>query len=100
MSDKKYHIVRREVSARTRGGKIIKASFIAFNAVMALAMLAALRWIHHLELVIGNPPRVVLNSHDIIQLLLLAWAIGGVILGTLVIWTRRTRVAEVRVRSR
>ncbi|WP_157219820.1 hypothetical protein [Flavisphingomonas formosensis] len=83
-------IVRREVSDRSLFGKLAKWAFIAFNAAMAL-------W-----LMIGTggsldvaPPGGAEDPALGTELIVILWVVGAVLLGLVVLFTRRRKIVEI-----
>lgn len=89
-------VVRKEVSDRTLFGKIVKWIFIAFNVLMLLWIVGGLLGSS------GDPPMSdaeqtgrAIGTAIGVGLLLMIWTMGDVILGIVVLLTRRKKIIEV-----
>lgn len=91
-------IVRREVSDRTAFGKIAKWIFILFNLLMIFALFKGC----------AAASDVVSNAHNGAEqagaaigtaigtgMILVLWVMGDIIIGTIVLFTRRKKIIEV-----
>lgn len=90
--------IRREVSDRTTFGKIVKWVFIGFNILMPVWIVAGL-------VAAGSAMGGAINEAEQagaaigttigVGLLVALWALGDIILGILVLLTRRKKLVEI-----
>jgi hypothetical protein len=89
-------VVRREVSDRTFMGKVVKWTFVAFNALMLVWLISGMMAVS--DNPVGSEAeeagRAIGTAMGATMILGL-WAIGDVILGILVLLTRRKKIIEV-----
>lgn len=90
--------VQREVSDRTGFGKIIKWTFIAFNILMLIWMVSSCSAIGDISQNAANDAEragAAIGAGLGMTFLMFIWAIGDVILGMLVFFTRRKKIITV-----
>ncbi|MEA3036054.1 MAG: hypothetical protein QOH04_1819 [Sphingomonadales bacterium] len=89
-------IVRREVSDRTGFGKLVKWLFIGFNALMIFWIVAGVTSsASHAPVGEAAQAGHAVGTAIGVGLLLVLWALGDVILGIVVLLTRRKKILEV-----
>lgn len=91
-------IVRREVSDRTVFGKIVKWAFIAFNVLMLIWLFAGFSAAGEaMSGTVNDAERAgaAIGSTLGLGMIIVLWAMGDVILGMFVLFTRRKKIVEV-----
>lgn len=90
--------VQREVSDRSGFGKVIKWIFIAFNILMLIWIIAGMVGAGQVsETAVNDAERAgaAIGATLGIGMLLVLWAIGDLILGLFVLFTRRKKLITV-----
>jgi hypothetical protein len=90
--------VQKEVSDRSGFGKIIKWLFIAFNILMPIWVISGMFSVGHVsEIAINDAERAgaAIGATLGIGMLLILWAIGDLILGLFVLFTKRKKLITI-----
>jgi uncharacterized membrane protein YjfL (UPF0719 family) len=92
-------VVRREISDRTAFGKIVKWTFVAFNILMLIWLIAGFGIAgESMDNTINDAERAgaAIGSTIGLGMILVLWALGDVILGIFVLLTRRKKIIEIQ----
>jgi hypothetical protein len=90
-------IVRREVSDRTIFGKLVKWTFIAFNILMIFWVIAGLNVASEtMQDTVNDAEKAgaAIGSTIGMGMIVILWALGDIILGMFVLFTRRKKIIE------
>lgn len=90
--------IQREISDRTFFGKLVKWLFIVFNVLMLLWLLSGMFVAgDSVDQAINDAERAgaAIGSTIAIGMIITLWALGDVILGLLVLFTRRKKIVTV-----
>jgi len=91
-------VVRREVSDRTAFGKVVKWMFIGFNILMIVWIVTGLGAASEsMEGPLNEAERAgaAIGTTLGMGMLIVLWALGDIILGMFVLFTRRKKIVEV-----
>jgi hypothetical protein len=91
-------VVRREVSDRTVLGKIVKWVFILFNVLMIVWLISGLAGAGEaMNNTVNDAERAgaAIGTTLGVGMLVVLWALGDVILGMFVLFTRRKKIIEI-----
>lgn len=91
-------VVRQEVSDRSLFGKIVKWTFVGFNILMALWLFAGMGAASEgMDQAVNDAERAgtAIGATIGMGLVIGLWAMGDIILGILVLLTRRKKIIEV-----
>jgi hypothetical protein len=91
-------VVRRETRERSAVGKLIKWAFIAFNILMVIWIVGGMNAASKIEVhsLAEHAGRAIGSAIGFVSLLIL-WAIGDIILGILVLFTRGDKVITEQI---
>ena len=90
-------IVRREVSDRTIFGKLVKWTFIAFNILMIFWVIAGFNVASEtMQDTVNDAEKAgaAIGSTIGMGMIVILWALGDIILGMFVLFTRRKKIIE------
>lgn len=91
-------VVRREVSDRTAFGKFVKWVFIGFNILMIVWVIAGFGVASEsMEGTVNDAERAgaAIGTTLGMGMIIVLWALGDIILGMFVLFTRRKKIIEV-----
>ncbi|GAA3745419.1 hypothetical protein GGR91_001072 [Sphingorhabdus rigui] len=90
-------VVRREVSDRTIFGKFVKWTFIAFNILMIFWVIAGFNVASEtMQDTVNDAEKAgaAIGSTIGMGMIVILWALGDIILGMFVLFTRRKKIIE------
>lgn len=90
-------VVRREVSDRTIFGKFVKWTFIAFNILMIFWVIAGFNVASEtMQDTVNDAEKAgaAIGSTIGMGMIVIFWALGDIILGMFVLFTRRKKIIE------
>jgi hypothetical protein len=90
-------VVRREVSDRTIFGKLVKWTFIAFNILMIFWVVAGFNVASEtMQDTVNDAEKAgaAIGSTIGMGMIVILWALGDIILGMFVLFTRRKKIIE------
>ncbi len=91
-------IVRREVSDRTAFGKLVKWIFIGFNILMIFWLIVGFGSASDsMQNTVNDAERAgaALGTTIGMGMIIILWALGDIILGMFVLFTRRKKITEI-----
>lgn len=91
-------VVRREVSDRTTFGKLVKWIFIGFNVFMVVWLIAGFGAASDsMQNTVNEAERAgaAIGTTIGMGMIIVLWALGDIILGMFVLFTRRKKIIEV-----
>jgi hypothetical protein len=91
-------VVRREVSDRTVFGKLVKWLFVGFNILMIIWLIAGFGGAStSIQNTVDDAERAgaAIGATIGIGMIIVLWALGDIILGMFVLFTRRKKIIEV-----
>jgi len=91
-------VVRREVSDRTAFGKLVKWIFIGFNILMVVWLIAGFGVASDsMENTVNDAERAgaAIGTTIGMGMIIVLWALGDIILGMFVLFTRRKKIIEI-----
>lgn len=90
-------VVRREVSDRTIFGKFVKWTFVAFNILMIFWLIAGFNVASEtMQDTVNDAEKAgaAIGSTIGMGMIVILWALGDIILGMFVLFTRRKKIIE------
>jgi len=91
-------VVRREVSDRTAFGKLVKWIFIGFNILMVVWLIAGFGVASDsMQNTVNDAERAgaAIGTTIGMGMIIVLWALGDIILGMFVLFTRRKKIIEI-----